>query len=211
MNKTFRLKRKDILTEWHIIDATDQPLGRLATRISSLILGKHKPTYEPHLAMGDYVVVINSDKVIVTGQKFDKKVYYRHSGYPGGIRQRTFAEQMELDSRRVIEKAVKGMLPHNVRGRTLFKRLKVYSDEKHPHAAQLFENSKKSKDINEKKTTEVSQSNKNLESKDAKEDKSPDFNKMTKPQLIDFAEDNQIKIVKSAKKADIILKIKENM
>ena len=147
MNKTFRLKRKDILTEWHIIDATDQPLGRLATRISSLILGKHKPTYEPHLAMGDYVVVINSDKVIVTGQKFDKKVYYRHSGYPGGIRQRTFAEQMELDSRRVIEKAVKGMLPHNVRGRTLFKRLKVYSDEKHPHAAQLFENSKKSKDI----------------------------------------------------------------
>ena len=138
MNKTFRLKRKDILTEWHIIDATDQPLGRLATRISSLILGKHKPTYEPHLAMGDYVVVINSDKVIVTGQKFDKKVYYRHSGYPGGIRQRTFAEQMELDSRRVIEKAVKGMLPHNVKGRTLFKRLKVYSGEKHPHAAQLL-------------------------------------------------------------------------
>ena len=211
MNKTFRLKRKDILTEWHIIDATDQPLGRLATRISSLILGKHKPTYEPHLAMGDYVVVINSDKVIVTGQKFDKKVYYRHSGYPGGIRQRTFAEQMEIDSRRVIEKAVKGMLPHNVRGRTLFKRLKVYSDEKHPHAAQLFENSKKSQDSNEKKTTKVSQSDKNLESKDAKEDKSPDFNKMTKPQLIDFAEDNQIKIVKSAKKADIILKIKENM
>lgn len=211
MNKTFRLKRKDILTEWHIIDATDQPLGRLATRISSLILGKHKPTYEPHLAMGDYVVVINSDRVIVTGQKFDKKVYYRHSGYPGGIRQRTFAEQMEIDSRRVIEKAVKGMLPHNVRGRTLFKRLKVYSDEKHPHAAQLFENSKKSQDSNEKKTTKVSQSDKNLESKDAKEDKSPDFNKMTKPQLIDFAEGNQIKIVKSAKKADIILKIKENM
>ena len=211
MNKTFRLKRKDILTEWHIIDATDQPLGRLATRISSLILGKHKPTYEPHLAMGDYVVVINSDRVIVTGQKFDKKVYYRHSGYPGGIRQRTFAEQMEIDSRRVIEKAVKGMLPHNVRGRTLFKRLKVYSDEKHPHAAQLFENSKKSQDSNEKKTTKVSQSDKNLESKDTKEDKSPDFNKMTKPQLIDFAEDNQIKIVKSAKKADIILKIKENM
>ena len=211
MNKTFRLKRKDILTEWHIIDATDQPLGRLATRISSLILGKHKPTYEPHLAMGDYVVVINSDKVIVTGQKFDKKVYYRHSGYPGGIRQRTFAEQMELDSRRVIEKAVKGMLPHNVRGRTLFKRLKVYSDEKHPHAAQLFENSKHSKDINKKKTTKVPEADKNLESKDIKEDTSPDFNKMTKPQLIEFAESNQIKIVKSAKKADIILKIQENV
>ena len=211
MNKTFRLKRKDILTEWHIIDATDQPLGRLATKISSLILGKHKPTYEPHLAMGDYVVVINSDKVIVTGQKFDKKVYYRHSGYPGGIRQRTFAEQMELDSRRVIEKAVKGMLPHNVRGRTLFKRLKVYSDEKHPHAAQLFENSKNSKDINKKKTAKVPEADKNLESKDVKEDTSPDFNKMTKPQLIEFAESNQIKIVKSAKKADIILKIKENM
>ena len=211
MNKTFRLKRKDILTEWHIIDATDQPLGRLATRISSLILGKHKPTYEPHLVMGDYVVVINSDKVIVTGQKFDKKVYYRHSGYPGGIRQRTFAEQMELDSRRVIEKAVKGMLPHNVKGRTLFKRLKVYSDEKHPHAAQLFENSKHSKDINKKKTTKVPEADKNLESKDVKEDTSPDFNKMTKPQLIEFAESNQIKIVKSAKKADIILKIQENV
>ena len=211
MNKTFRLKRKDILTEWHIIDATDQPLGRLATKISSLILGKHKPTYEPHLAMGDYVVVINSDKVIVTGQKFDKKVYYRHSGYPGGIRQRTFAEQMELDSRRVIEKAVKGMLPHNVRGRTLFKRLKVYSDEKHPHAAQLFENSKNSKDINKKKTAKVPEADKNLESKDVKEDTSPDFNKMTKPQLIEFAESNQIKIVKSAKKADIILKIQENV
>ena len=211
MNKTFRLKRKDILTEWHIIDATDQPLGRLATRISSLILGKHKPTYEPHLAMGDYVVVINSDKVIVTGQKFDKKVYYRHSGYPGGIRQRTFAEQMELDSRRVIEKAVKGMLPHNVKGRTLFKRLKVYSDEKHPHAAQLFENSKHSKDINKKKTAKVPEADKNLESKDVKEDTSPDFNKMTKPQLIEFAESNQIKIVKSAKKADIILKIQENV
>ncbi len=211
MNKTFRLKRKDILTEWHIIDATDQPLGRLATRISSLILGKHKPTYEPHLVMGDYVVVINSDKVIVTGQKFDKKVYYRHSGYPGGIRQRTFAEQMELDSRRVIEKAVKGMLPHNVKGRTLFKRLKVYSDEKHPHAAQLFENSKHSKDINKKKTTKVPEADKNLESKDIKEDTSPDFNKMTKPQLIEFAESNQIKIVKSAKKADIILKIQENV
>jgi len=211
VNKTFRLKRKDILTEWHIIDATDQPLGRLATRISSLILGKHKPTYEPHLAMGDYVVVINSDKVIVTGQKFDKKVYYRHSGYPGGIRQRTFAEQMELDSRRVIEKAVKGMLPHNVKGRTLFKRLKVYSDEKHPHAAQLFENSKHSKDINKKKTTKVPEADKNLESKDIKEDTSPDFNKMTKPQLIEFAESNQIKIVKSAKKADIILKIQENV
>ena len=211
MNKTFRLKRKDILTEWHIIDATDQPLGRLATKISSLILGKHNPTYEPHLAMGDYVVVINSDKVIVTGQKFDKKVYYRHSGYPGGIRQRTFAAQMELDSRRVIEKAVKGMLPHNVRGRTLFKRLKVYSDEKHPHAAQLFENSKNSKDINKKKTAKVPEADKNLESKDVKEDTSPDFNKMTKPQLIEFAESNQIKIVKSAKKADIILKIQENV
>ena len=136
MNKTFRLKRKDILTEWHIIDATDQPLGRLATRISSLILGKHKPTYEPHLAMGDYVVVINSDKVIVTGQKFDKKVYYRHSGYPGGIRQRTFAEQMEIDSRRVIEKAVKGMLPKNKLGRAINKNLYVYSGETHKQTAQ---------------------------------------------------------------------------
>jgi large subunit ribosomal protein L13 len=211
VNKTYRLKRKDISSQWHIIDATDQPLGRLATRISSLLLGKHKPTYEPHLAMGDYVVVINSDKVIVTGQKFDQKIYYRHSGYPGGIRQRTFAEQMELDSRRVIEKSVKGMLPHNVKGRTLFKRLKVYSNDKHPHAAQLFENSQKSKDVTIKKTVKSPKVEKSPDVQNTKKDEMPDLNKMTKPQLIQFAEEKEIKIVKSAKKADIIIKIKDSL
>ncbi|MBR73795.1 MAG: 50S ribosomal protein L13 [Dehalococcoidaceae bacterium] len=211
MNKTYRLKRKDISSQWHIIDATNQPLGRLATKISSLILGKHKPTYEPHLAMGDYVVVINSDKVIVTGQKFDQKIYYRHSGYPGGIRQRTFAEQMELDSRRIIEKAVKGMLPHNVRGRTLFKRLKVYSTDKHPHAAQLFASNQKSQDVTNKKTVQSSKIDKNLDDQNVKVEEQFDFDKMTKPQLIQFAEEKEIKIIKSAKKADIIIKIKENL
>ena len=205
MNKTYRLKKKDITSKWHIIDATSKPLGRLATEISVLILGKHKPTYEPHLVMGDYVVVINSDKVIVTGQKSDQKIYYRHSGYPGGIRARTFAEQMDLDSRRVIEKAVKGMLPHNVKGRTLFKRLKVYSGDKHPHAAQLFTDDQKTTSRSGNKmiiTSKTTQTNKDVSK--------IDFNKMTKPQLIDYAAKHKIKIVKSAKKADIIAKIKVN-
>ena len=123
---------------WHVLDAQGVPLGRIASEAAKLLLGKHKPTYEPHLAMGDFVVVVNASKVAFTGDKMQAKVYYRHTGYPGGLRERTLQEQLDRDPRRVIEKAVKGMLPHNVRGRELFRHLKVYRGPEHPHQAQVM-------------------------------------------------------------------------
>lgn len=135
--KTYRLSAHDIVDGWHVLDAADRPLGRLASEAARLLLGKHKPTYEPHLAMGDHVVVVNAKRIALTGRKAEQKVYYRHTGYPGGIRERSFEEQMERDPTRVIERAVKGMLPHNVRGRTLLRRLKVYAGPDHPHEAQI--------------------------------------------------------------------------
>ncbi len=207
MNKTYRLKKQEITSSWHLIDATDKTLGRLATEISKLLLGKHKPTFEPHLVMGDYVIIINSDKVAVTGQKKEKKIYYRHSGYPGGIRSRTFAEQMQLDSRKVIEDAVKGMLPHNSKGRNLFRMLKVYANENHPHASQLFsgvQNNKNSKKI-PKTLKRISNE---LQDSIVKENKN-DFSKMTKPELIEEAEKLNLKFVKSSKKADILALIED--
>ncbi len=136
--KTFRLSKKRMDRAWHVRDATDVPLGRLASEAAKLLLGKHKPTYEPHLPMGDFVVIVNASQVGVTGQKAAKKIYYRHSGYPGGLRERTLAEQMARDPRRVIESAVKGMLPHNSRGRELLRHLKVYAGPDHPHEAQVM-------------------------------------------------------------------------
>lgn len=136
--KTYRLRKADMDRSWHVLDASGRPLGRLASEVSKLLLGKHKPTYEPHLPMGDHVVVVNADRVRVTGNKATEKVYYRHSGYPGGLRERTFEEQMARDPRRVIEHAVRGMLPHNSRGRELFRRLKVYVGPEHPHTAQVM-------------------------------------------------------------------------
>ena len=136
--KTFRLSKKRMDRAWHVRDATGVPLGRLASEAAKLLLGKHKPTYEPHLAMGDFVVIVNASQVGGTGQKAAKKIYYRHSGYPGGLRERTLAEQMARDPRRVIESAVKGMLPHNSRGRELLRHLKVYAGPDHPHEAQLM-------------------------------------------------------------------------
>ena len=136
--KTFRLSKKRMDRSWHVRDATDVPLGRLASEAAKLLLGKHKPTYEPHLAMGDFVVIVNAAEVGVTGHKAANKVYYRHSGYPGGLRERTLAQQMERDPRRVIESAVKGMLPHNSRGRELLRHLKVYAGPDHPHEAQVM-------------------------------------------------------------------------
>jgi len=207
LNKTYRLKKQDITSSWHLIDATDKTLGRLATEISKLLLGKHKPTFEPHLVMGDYVIVINSDKVAVTGQKNEKKIYYRHSGYPGGIRSRTFAEQMQLDSRKVIEDAVKGMLPHNSKGRSLFRMLKVYANDNHPHASQLFsgtQNKKSSKQV----TKTIKRSSNELEDSVVKDNKK-EFSKMTKPELIQEAEMLNLKFVKSSKKADILALIED--
>ena len=135
--KTYRLRASDIERKWHVLDASGRPLGRIASEAAHLLLGKHKPTYEPHLAMGDHVIVVNAAEVILTGKKASQKTYYRHSGYPGNLRKRTFEQQMERDPRKVIETAVRGMLPHNVRGRELFRHLKVYNGAEHPHEAQV--------------------------------------------------------------------------
>ena len=122
---------------WQVLDAGGRPLGRVASDAARLLLGKHKPTYEPHLPMGDYVIVINASEVALTGNKAQTKVYYRHSGYPGNLRERTFEQQMARDPRKVIERAVRGMLPHNRLGRELFRHLRVYAGPDHPHEAQL--------------------------------------------------------------------------
>jgi large subunit ribosomal protein L13 len=136
-SKTYSLKAKEIEKDWHVIDATGQTLGRLASRVAHLLMGKHKPTYTPHLDMGDYVVVINAEKVRVTGKKLTDKVYYRHSGYMGGLKMRTLREMLERRPTRVVELAVRGMLPHNRLGRRLYRHLKVYAGPDHPHTAQV--------------------------------------------------------------------------
>lgn len=135
--KTFRLSAKAMERPWHVIDARGRPLGRVASEAAQLLMGKHKPTYERHLPMGDFVIIVNAREVAVTGNKSLQKVYYRHSGYPGGLHQRTLREQMEKDPRRVIERAVKGMLPSTSLGRELFRHLKVYAGPTHPHEAQV--------------------------------------------------------------------------
>jgi large subunit ribosomal protein L13 len=147
--KTFRLSGTNLGEEWHVLDAADRPLGRIAGEAARLLLGKHKPTYEPHLAMGDHVVVINAGSVAVTGQKSLQKTYYRHTGYPGGLRERTLREQMTMDPTRVIERAVKGMVPHNARGRAILRRLKVYVGPTHPHEAQVNAGRSKSAAVKE--------------------------------------------------------------
>ena len=134
--KSYSPKAKDIEREWWVIDATDKTLGRMVTQVASLLMGKHKPIYAPHIDTGDYVVVINAAKVKVTGKKAEQKFYYRHSGYPGGLKSQSFEEMFSKDPVRVIELAVRGMLPHNNLGRTVFKHLKVYADEHHEHQAQ---------------------------------------------------------------------------
>lgn len=135
--KTYRLSAKQFDRRWQVIDAGGRPLGRVASEAARLLLGKHKPDYEPHLPMGDYVIVINASEVVLTGNKAQQKVYYRHSGYPGNLRKRTFEEQMERDPRKVVERAIRGMLPHTRLGRELFRHLRVYSGADHPHEAQL--------------------------------------------------------------------------
>jgi len=135
--KTYSPKAKDIEREWWVIDAADKTLGKIATQVANLLMGKHKPIYAPHIDTGDYVVVINAAKVKVTGKKAEQKTYYRHSGYPGGLKSQRFEELFGKDPSRVIELAVKGMLPHNRLGRAMFKKLKVYSGNEHPHQAQI--------------------------------------------------------------------------
>ena len=136
--KTYSPKAKDIEREWHVVDATDKTLGRMASQVAKLLMGKHKPIYARHIDTGDYVVVINAAKIRVSGKKAEQKTYYRHSGYPGGLRSLTFKKLSASHPTRVIEFAVKGMLPKNRLGRAMFKKLKVYSGGEHPHHAQLM-------------------------------------------------------------------------
>ena len=134
--KTFTLKAKDIKKNWYLIDAENQVLGRLSSKIAQLIRGKGKPEFTPHLDMGDFVIVVNADKVKVSGNKEKDKVYWHHTGFPGGQRESNLSELRETFPDRIITNAVKGMLPHNRLGRKMLKNLKVYADSNHPHEAQ---------------------------------------------------------------------------
>jgi large subunit ribosomal protein L13 len=136
MNKTYSPKPGDIERSWFVVDATDLPLGRLASEVATLLRGKHKPTYAPHVDGGDFVIVINAEKVAVTSGKSQTKIYYRHSGYPGGIKAETFDRLLERRPQAIIERAVTGMLPKNKLGRQMGRKLKVYAGPEHPHAAQ---------------------------------------------------------------------------
>ncbi|MFP4343504.1 MAG: 50S ribosomal protein L13 [Anaerolineales bacterium] len=129
-------KAEDVSREWYVVDATGQTLGRLATEIARILRGKHKPMYTPHVDVGDYVIVINAEQVAVTGRKLDQKMYHRASGYPSGLKSVTLRRQLETFPERVIEHAVKGMLPRGPLGRQMFKKLKVYEGAEHPHEAQ---------------------------------------------------------------------------
>ena len=134
--RTFSPKPSDVQRQWHLIDATDVVLGRLAAQTATLLRGKHKPIYAPHVDSGDFVVIVNAGKVALTGAKRDNKIEYRHSGFPGGLRATSYDELLAKNPRRVVEKAVKGMLPHNTMGRKMLTKLKVYAGPEHPHQAQ---------------------------------------------------------------------------
>ena len=136
MNKTPVPKQDNLEKKWYVVDAAEQRLGRLATEIAMTLRGKNKPTYTPHMDTGDFVIVVNAEKVVVTGRKYDQKLYRRHSGRPGGMKVETFKHLQGRIPERIIEQAVKGMLPKNSLGRRLFTKLKVYSGPDHPHAAQ---------------------------------------------------------------------------
>jgi large subunit ribosomal protein L13 len=137
IHKTYVAKPDDIQRDWYVVDATDLTLGRLATKIASVLRGKNKPQYTPYEDVGDFVIVINAEKVAVTGRKLDQKEYFHHTGYPGGIKSITLRKQLQKHPERVIEHAVKGMLPRGPLGRRQFKKLKVYAGSEHPHQAQL--------------------------------------------------------------------------
>jgi len=137
MNTTVRLKASEIYKDWHVIDAADRPLGRVASEAATLLRGKHKPAFEPHLDAGDFVIIVNASKVKVTGRKTQQNAYYTHSGFPGGLRKRSMADTMERFPARVIEAAVKGMLPGGPLGEAISRHLKVYAGPTHPHQSQV--------------------------------------------------------------------------
>ncbi len=134
--KTFMQRKEDVQREWFIVDATGKTLGRLASEIAKILMGKHKPTYTPHVDGGDFVVVVNAEKIHATGKKLDKKIYYRHTGYPGGLKETTLREMLQKKPEEVIRLAVRGMLPKNKLRDRRMKRLKVYAGPEHPHKAQ---------------------------------------------------------------------------
>ncbi|MBR0375122.1 MAG: 50S ribosomal protein L13 [Firmicutes bacterium] len=133
---TYMAKPAEVEKKWWIIDAADKPLGRVSTEAARILRGKHKPIFTPNIDTGDFVIIINADKAILTGDKLDKKMYYHHSGYPGGLKEMTYRQLMAKKPVLAVEKAVKGMLPHNKLGRAQGKKLKVYVGDQHPHAAQ---------------------------------------------------------------------------
>ena len=134
--KTFSANPQTVKRDWYVVDASDKVLGRLAAEVASRLRGKHKPEYTPHCDTGDYIVVINAEKIAVTGNKANAKTYYRHTGYPGGIRETSYRDMLEKHPERIIETAVKGMLPRNKLGRAMFSKLKVYAGAEHRHQAQ---------------------------------------------------------------------------
>ena len=134
--KTYSLKKEDVERNWFVLDVSDRILGRVATKIADRIRGKDKPTFTPHTDGGDYVIVVNAEKIKVTGSKFTNKKYYKHSLYPGGLKEKSYKEVLESTPERIIENAVKGMLPKNKLGKSIIKKLKVYSGSEHPHESQ---------------------------------------------------------------------------
>ncbi|MDX9874865.1 MAG: 50S ribosomal protein L13 [Spongiibacteraceae bacterium] len=134
--KTYSAKPEEVKRDWYVVDATGKTLGRLAAEIAHRLRGKHKPEYTPHVDTGDYIVVVNAEKVAVTGKKQSDKIYYSHSGFPGGLKEISFEKLIDKAPERAIQFAVEGMLPHNPLGRAMFKKLKVYAGAEHPHAAQ---------------------------------------------------------------------------
>lgn len=135
-NKSYMAKANEIERKWYVIDATDKVLGRLATEVATILRGKHKPTFTPHVDTGDFVIIINAEKVRLTGDKWDKKFHVYHTGYPGGRKEVAYKELRNKHPERIIELAVKGMLPKNRLGRFMYRKLKVYAGENHPHEAQ---------------------------------------------------------------------------
>ena len=136
MTKTFSAKAENVERNWFVVDAKGKILGRLASEIARRLRGKHKAEYTPHVDTGDYIVVINAEQVAVTGNKAKDKIYYRHSGYPGGLKQETLGKKLARKPREVLELAIRGMLPKNILGRAMFRKLNVYEGNKHPHSAQ---------------------------------------------------------------------------
>ena len=134
--KTLMAKKETVSREWLLVDAKNMPLGRVASQVAAILRGKHKPIYTPHVDCGDYVIVVNADKIILTGKKDVQKLDRRYSGFPGGLKEVQYKDLMATKSDYVVEKAVKGMLPHNTLGREMFKKLKVYKGAEHPHEAQ---------------------------------------------------------------------------